>query len=237
LKECRSGLLAVGEAMPTDRPTFPGGPLMKGEIRPSVLLAVDMARRTNWPTSPDKPLEKGEIASLKRRLLYVMLDQREDLGRAEITFLQEQTDFSRILHLREQISILADVPPSCLSDVFDEDFRQAKVAEFKVSAALLDLAISDRMETLANSTAEKRRASELRDHASSMLIDAEAELKSAAARWRRIEIERTQVQGAFLPRQRENEVFARDPWDQTLSLASYAIDRLSRLDKGSSASR
>ncbi|MBN9560342.1 MAG: hypothetical protein J0H14_06365 [Alphaproteobacteria bacterium] len=188
--------------------------------------------RTWFPWVGAQP--DNDLDPVRQKLLFLLLDNHQDLSRAEISFLAEQEDFSLLDRLQAKVSLLSEVPARCLPKTFPETDRRAMVAEYGVTAALVGLAVSDRMAATARSASEQKRADEVRDRSAAALIVASGELKVQAARLKdeaeRAGEDKAKKDGEALWPTRDM-IFHQSPFEQTLGLAAYAADRLNRLAK------
>ncbi|MBN9560191.1 MAG: hypothetical protein J0H14_05610 [Alphaproteobacteria bacterium] len=164
--------------------------------------------------------QHNPLADAERNLLYLVSGVRSDRGRSDVYFLSTEDDFLKVDSIYRRALDLADINSTCLPG--EGPAQSAPPAEWQVTAGLVGVAASDRMNALAGSRRERRRVTEVRDEATKFLASGVQRL--------------TELREHTKPKDLESpfdkftvQIFGTQPWDLSISLGKYTLDRLNRL--------
>jgi len=178
-------------------------------------LADIPARCADWSKGSES---NGE---LRRKLSYILWGTEVDSLRTELNFIPEIDNYEELEELWLRSAAVTQIKTECLPQTTDypwgtKDYRKAVMADGKVIAGLVALAVGDRMSALGKSKGDQNRASDARTLGEAWLIDGWADLRP-------IWDSRSKVRMAG---EWPERIFGAGDWDKTATIALRVLSRL-----------
>jgi hypothetical protein len=169
------------------------------------------------------PAKKAPV-DMERRVAWILMSNENDYLRTDANFLSEQDSPEILGALQRRASFLASIRPECLphapQQFADPVFRTAAVGNFRITAGLVTLAVSERMAALGQSTGDKTRSEEARSIGAKWLREGWGDLKPA------VDAERRELDGKSW----SDRMFSQSIWEDSARLATRALSRLQGSD-------
>jgi hypothetical protein len=154
--------------------------------------------------------------TVERKVYYLLLSNESELLRTEASFLYEQNGFEALEKIYRRANFVASVNAGCLPQNFLPSLRSGLVAEHKIYAGLVGLAVSDRMATIARSAGDRDRAVEIRRLAEDQVHYGLGDLAGL------LNQDRDEIKSLDWP----NRIFSESRWERPAMLARRALQRL-----------
>jgi hypothetical protein len=175
-------------------------------------LADIPARCADWSKSDESDTQLG--------LAYLLWGTEVDSLRTELNFVPEIESFEGLEKLQSRSDAVTKITGECLpkapDDLFTEDYRAALIAESRVIAGLVTLAVEERMSVLGRSPGDRTRAEDARKKGEEWLINGWADLSRI---WKEQSDQRK-------TKEWPERIFGGTQWDKTASMALRVLSRL-----------
>jgi hypothetical protein len=184
-----------------------------GSVLPNISIGGDLQRceRADRGARPFK--DSSVISHIRATILRSLLQNEHTLIQSERHFLTG-LDWAEMEDLYERASTLTRFTLQCVNPEADQgDTWAATLAEYKITAGLLGVAIADRLGTSAD---ERKRAEEIRTKAKEQLRTGYRNLK--------VYRDKDRASNALLPWSKR--AFSVSNWEPSCSLAEQAFYRL-----------
>jgi hypothetical protein len=170
-----------------------------------------------WSKSAvDEVIEESKRNDMARKVFFLLLAQEDEVLRTEISFLADESNFEALEKLYRRASFIASIGGQCLPTGFSPDLRTGTVADHKITAGLLGLAVSNRMATIVRSAGDRDHARQIRRESEERLRAGWEDLRPL---WKRQNDEIRELSW-------NKRIFAVSPWERSANLATRALSQL-----------